>query len=169
MNVRKVCYVSCQTGDGIEELMEAIVDLAEKHSFLKQTVPESYHLLLQTIDNLRSGKSPDTASSASPSSPSTSPSPPMTSPKSPKSPKAPKTPKPAKPPVSPVSGTVSLPILPVQDLSETRVAPLYSSESYIAFARESAVQVRSFSAFVLFLNLYSEKLKNKICYVIRRG
>lgn len=39
--------------------MNAIIALAEKHSFLKQRVPDSYHLLMQTIDNLRSGKSPD--------------------------------------------------------------------------------------------------------------
>jgi hypothetical protein len=53
--VRKVCYVSCKSGDGLEELMESIIDLADRHSFLKQFIPGSYYTLHQTITNLRTG------------------------------------------------------------------------------------------------------------------
>jgi hypothetical protein len=50
-----VCYVSCKSGDGLEELMESIIDLANQHSFLKQLIPGSYYTLHQTITNLRTG------------------------------------------------------------------------------------------------------------------
>ena len=53
--MRKVCYVSCKSGDGLEELMESIIDLANQHSFLKQFIPGSYYTLHQTITNLRTG------------------------------------------------------------------------------------------------------------------
>jgi hypothetical protein len=36
--------------------MESIIDLADKHSFLKQFIPGSYYTLHQTISNLRTGK-----------------------------------------------------------------------------------------------------------------
>ncbi|ELR14650.1 serine/threonine kinase [Acanthamoeba castellanii str. Neff] len=56
-NIREVVFVSSATGAGLPELVEKMISIAQRHSFLRAVIPTSYHRFYNAIINMRNGRS----------------------------------------------------------------------------------------------------------------
>lgn len=52
-NVREVIFVSTKTMENVPELVDRLIDLAAKHSFLKKQIPKAYYDLHEAVIKLR--------------------------------------------------------------------------------------------------------------------
>ena len=52
-NVREVMFVSTKTMEDVPELIEKLIDLASRHSFLKKQIPKAYYDLHEAVIKLR--------------------------------------------------------------------------------------------------------------------
>jgi hypothetical protein len=50
-----VVFVSSATGAGLPELVEKMISIAQRHSFLRAVIPTSYHRFYNAIINMRNG------------------------------------------------------------------------------------------------------------------
>lgn len=48
-------FVSSATGAGLPELVEKMISIAQRHSFLRAVIPTSYHRFYNAIINMRNG------------------------------------------------------------------------------------------------------------------
>ena len=52
-NVREVMFVSTKTMENVPELIEKLIELASRHSFLKKQIPKAYYDLHEAVIKLR--------------------------------------------------------------------------------------------------------------------